>query len=264
MLWQQHVGFTDPAEPPLLYDSSSSSSAVSSQSSAAGRAAASHASARQEMVAVAEAEERAASMPDAARETRLKVSHGSALFRIDNAGIELVGADSEPAKLHRRRRVIFPGGGEQALTLLTLQPPTAEVSLGELLRSPLPPPFDLLLSVPVYVRASGALLPQTGEELEAIFARLALRAKQKRAAPKAGVDLSGPCVEAAPVASRDPNDPRSNRPWTVEGGHLQDSKGGHLDRLDLLAEVAAKRPEGGAQQPSPFNWLQTAITSMQL
>ena len=69
---------------------------------------------------------------------------------------------------------------------------------------------------------------------------------------------------AAPVASRDPNDPRSNRPWTVEGGHLQDSKGGHLDRLDLLAEVAAKRPEGGAQQPSPFNWLQTAITSMQL
>jgi len=216
------------------------------------------------MVAVAEAEERAASMPDAARETRLKVSHGSALFRIDNAGIELVGADSEPAKLHRRRRVIFPGGGEQALTLLTLQPPTAEVSLGELLRSPLPPPFDLLLSVPVYVRASGALLPQTGEELEAIFARLALRAKQRRAAPKAGVDLSGPCVEAAPVASRDPSDPRSNRPWTVEGGHLQDSKGGHLDRLDLLAEVAAKRPEGGAQQPSPFNWLQTAITSMQL
>ena len=133
---------------------------------------------------MAEAEERAASMPDAARETRLKVSHGSALFRIDNAGIELVGADSEPAKLHRRRRVVFPGGGEQALTLLTLQPPTAEVSLGELLRSPLPPPFDLLLSVPVYVRASGALLPQTGEALEAIFARLALHAKQRRAAVK--------------------------------------------------------------------------------
>jgi len=139
------------------------------------------------------------------------------------------------------------------------------VSLGELLRSPLPPPFDLLLSVPVYVRASGALLPQTGEALEAIFAQLALHAKQRRAAPKAStstpkVELSGPCVEAAPVASRDPNDPRSNLPWTVEGGHLQDS----TDRLDLLAEVAAKRPEGGAQQPSPFNWLQTAITSMQL
>jgi len=201
-------------------------------------------------------------MPDAAREAWLKVSHASALFRIDNEGIELVGADSEPAKLYRRRRVVFPGGGEQALTLLTLQPPTAEVPLGELLRKPLPPPFDILLSVPVYVRvrASGALLPQTGEALEALFARLAHHAKQSRAAPKAGVDLTGPCVEAAPVASRDPNDPRSNRPWTVEGGHLQ----GSTHRLDLLAEVAAKRPEGGAQQPSPFNWLQTAITSMQL